>query len=122
MEAILCEVCYRPGPDLICSRRCQGLVKVKASLKQAEARRCILEEVTKLDKDGSMCPGRLSKTVLDAMGIGLKEERDALSVLREMLFALRAEGHLRFFQKNVLVSKGKGPWEMRGSFRVKRRA
>jgi hypothetical protein len=121
MDPFLCEVCHRPGPEPICSRRCQGLRKLKSSLNTAEVRRRILEELAKLDKDTSICPGRLAKIVLDSLEINLKEERDALSLLREAVFTMRDEGLLRFFQKNVLVPKGKGPMDLRGPFRLKRK-
>lgn len=119
MQSILCKVCYRPGPDAICSRRCHGLFKIKVALDSAEVFAKILEELSLLDRNVTICPGRLAKTVLDRMGFSLKEERDALSVLRESLFALREQGRLRFFQKNILVPKGKGPWDVRGPFRVR---
>ena len=119
MDPYLCEVCHRPSPELICSRRCQGLRKLKSLLNTAEVRRRILEELAKLDKDASICPGRLAKVVLHSLGIHLKEERDALSILREALFTMRDEGLLRFFQKNVLVPKGKGPMDIRGPLRLK---
>jgi len=51
----------------------------------------------------------------------LKEERDALSLIRETLFAMRDEGLLRFLQKNQVISKGKGPIDIKGPFRVKGR-
>lgn len=119
MQSILCKVCYRPGPEVICSRRCHGLNKIKAALDIAEVFPKILEELSQLDKDATICPGRLAKTVLDRLGFQLKEERDALSVLRESLFALREQGRLRFFQKNRLVPKGKGPMDIKGPFRVR---
>ncbi|MBM4251552.1 MAG: DUF3253 domain-containing protein [Deltaproteobacteria bacterium] len=119
MDIFLCEVCHRPGPEPICSRRCQGLRKLKSSLNTAEVRRRILEQLAKLEKDSSICPGRLAKIVLDSMEIHLKEERDALSILREDLFTMRDEGVLRFFQKNVLVPKARGPLDLRGPFRLK---
>jgi hypothetical protein len=81
-----------------------------------------LEEVSRLDKAKSICPGRLAKSVLDDLGLVLEEERDALSLLRETLFQLRHEGQLRFFQKNNLVPRGKGPWDIKGPFRVKGKA
>lgn len=119
VQSILCKVCYRPGPEAICSRRCHGLFKIKAALDTAEVFPKILEELSRLDKNATICPGRLAKTVLDGMGFLLREERDALSVLRESLFILREQGRLRFFQKNSLIPKGKGPWEVKGPFRVR---
>ena len=102
MNTYLCEVCHRPGPTPICSRRCQGLRKLKSSLNTAQVRSRILGEVAKLEKGASICPGRLSKMVLNTEGVGLQEERDALSIMREILFAMREEGSLRFFQKHVV--------------------
>ena len=121
MDPVLCEVCHRPSSEPICSRRCQGLRKLKSSLNTAEVRRRILEELAKLDKDASICPGRLAKIVLDSFEIHLKEESDALSILREALFTMRDEGLLRFFQKNVLVPKARGAMDLRGPFRVRRK-
>jgi hypothetical protein len=119
MDKFLCEVCHRLGPDAICSRRCQGLRKLKLSLDLSDVRQRILDELAKLERDASICPGRLSKTALGALGIAIQEERDALSLLRETLFTMRQEGLLRFYQKNVLVPKAKGPRELKGPFRVK---
>lgn len=116
---MLCKICYRPSHELVCSQRCQGLAKVKARIDWVAARRLIMAEIARLDKDASICPGRLSKLVLDQAGFALPEERDALSVLRELLFTLREEGQLRFFQKNVLIPKGKGAMDIRGPIRVK---
>lgn len=119
MDHFLCEVCHRPGPDAICSRRCQGLRKLKLSLNTTAVRQCIFDELAKFERDASLCPGRLSKTALETLGISLQEERDALSLLRETLFTMREEGLLRFYQKNVLVPKAKGPRDLRGPFRIK---
>jgi hypothetical protein len=121
MDTILCQVCYRPGPELICSRRCKGLLKLKSHVHAHEVRRRVLDELAKLPGDASLCPGRLSKLVLDGIGVYLKEERDALSLIRETLFAMRDEGLLRFLQKNQVISKGKGPMDIKGPFRVKGR-
>ena len=119
MDTFLCEVCHRPGSAPICSRRCQGLRKIKSSLNTVEVRLRILDELAKLDKATSICPGRLAKTVLDSLEIHLTEERDALSILRQTFFSMRDEGLLRLFQKNVLVPKAKGPLDLRGPFRLK---
>ena len=119
MHNFLCEVCHRPGPTPICSRRCQGLRKLKSSLNLTEVRQRIIAEMAKLERDASICPGRLSKTSLGTLGISVQEERDALSLLRETLFTMREEGLLRFYQKNVLVPKAKSPMDLKGPFRVK---
>lgn len=88
----------------------------------AALRLCLLDELKQLSSEASICPGRLAKTVLDRQGIVLPEERDALSLLRELLFTMREEGLLRFYQKNVLIPKGKGAMDLRGPFRVKAKA
>ncbi|MBC7531765.1 MAG: DUF3253 domain-containing protein [Oligoflexus sp.] len=115
----ICEVCHRPSPDVVCSRRCGGLAKLKRKLDGSETRRLLLAEVRALEKDSTICPGRLSKRVLDQLGVEVKEERDALSILRETLFLLRQEGEIRFFQKNQLIPKAKGVMEIKGPIRVK---
>jgi hypothetical protein len=121
-QRVLCEVCHRPSSETICSRRCQSLRKLKAKLNINAIRPCLLDELNQLSKEASICPGRLSKMVLDRQGIVLPEERDALSLLREILFTMREEDLLRFYQKNVLIPKGKGPMDIRGPFRVKAKA
>ncbi len=121
MSDLLCEVCYRPSPETICSRRCQGLKKLKLSLDKARAQALIMNEVAKLKKDVTICPGKLSKLVVDELNLGCEEERDALSLLRELLFQMRQEGKLRFYQKNVLFPPGKGAMDIRGPFRVRGR-
>ncbi|MBC7660637.1 MAG: hypothetical protein H7249_13155 [Chitinophagaceae bacterium] len=116
---LLCEVCYRPTTDPICSRRCQGLLKLKKRLSEDDLRRLVLVEVRKLPKDSSIAPGPLARIVLDELGGGPTEERDAFSLLRKTLFDLRREGGLRFFQKNKLIPKAKGPAEFQGCFEVR---
>ncbi len=121
MTERLCEVCYRPSEDSVCSRRCAGLKKLKAGYDQGKAKELILREIASLAKDSTICPGRLSKKVLDELGTEVEEERDALSILRELLFQMRKDGKIRFYQKNVLLPPGKGAADIRGPFRVKGR-
>lgn len=113
----LCDICSLPALTSPCSERCQVLKPLK---KRIEAQgeywdRTTLKAVSELKKGTTICPGQLAFSLLSPEERGVKNERDALALLRSRYRALREKGLIRFFQKGVCVPIAKWP---RGAFRI----
>ena len=109
-----CRVCALPLPagpcdNGICSRRCAdrrresgNVARTAATLKER-----IVEEISKLKRGTTMCPGELSQRILP----GLEQ---ALTLLRPLIFELADARRLRLSQKGTVTIWPK----IRGPFRV----
>ena len=112
-----CTVCHLPSAAPVCSERCRRMRKRRAAVDAIGARvdDDIVTAVRSLAAGTTACPGVLGERILRAHGLDV-DARDALLLLRERLFALRAAGRLRFLQKGVVVPLGKRAF--RGPFRL----
>jgi hypothetical protein len=115
-----CAVCALPSPELVCSRRCVGLRRLRAGVDAAPVAEALRDAVHQLDRGASADPGELAQAALAANGL-TAAPRDALTVTRAAWFALRAAGDVTFVQRGQPIPPGRAAADITGGWRVARR-